>query len=137
MLTKKAQLAYEFLLLFFFLTVFFTTITIMIAEGRENVQWDKTALQFEDAGLEIQHEFYTVANMPNGFSKNITLPPLINNNPYTINIHADGQYYLVLTGLEGEMIYTYDLPVFVAREPIQRQPYTNSLSKEDGILYLN
>jgi hypothetical protein len=136
MLKKKAQLAYEFILLFFFLTVFFTAFTIIIAEGRERVTYDQTIRHIDDLGLGIQHEFYIVATMPEGFSKEFTLPPHINGQNYNFSFHnTNGQYYLLINVTEAEVFYTYDLPVFIKRTP--EKMGTNTLTRSQGELYLN
>ena len=136
MRSDKAQMAYEFLLIFFFLTALFTTITLVAAKAKERVDWEQAALRMDDLGLGLQHDFYTAARMPDGFTRNITLPPLINNKKYEATINENNGLFSLSLATEG-MSYDYTLPTLQRHEQLRPPPATNTLTKKNGVLTLN
>lgn len=133
---KKAQIAYEFLLLFFFLTAFFTMGIILVGAAKERIVDETIALHMDDFGRSLQEDFYTAAQMPEGFTRNITLPISINNLAYTTSITAHGgANYIEIKVQESHM--TYRLPTITINEQLRPPPGINTLVKQGANIILN
>ena len=136
LIRRKAQLAYEFLLLFFFLTMLFTAGVILAAAASDRVVHETLALHLDDLGRSVQEEFYTVAQMPPGFTRNITLPVTVNNKPYKVIVEAHNNYYYLQLSAE-DIALTYTLPSIDINNNLLFPPAKNSLVATGGIVELN
>jgi len=133
---KKAQIAYEFLLIFFVLTALFTVSLLIGNMTKIHLQEELSAMIIDDFGRGFQQEAYTIIQLPDGFTKNITLPSYLNNKPYQFIITNDGTI-TILTISNDDAIFTYDLPRFqLAQENQYFSPGDYILAKRAGTLIL-
>lgn len=85
-LMKKAQVAYEFMLIFLILSFGFTIWVVYASSLQAEFQKTKNLQDFEDFALSLKHEIYVVAQMPERFSRTIDLPLRINGITYSISV---------------------------------------------------
>ena len=83
---KKGQVAYEFLMMFFFLTLSFTVWIIFSAAAQEDAEQIRRQVHLTDLGLRIQDELYTAIQMQEGFTRTIELPTNIWAKQYNISV---------------------------------------------------
>ena len=130
----KAQTAYEFLFMFFFLTAAFTTWMIFNAQAQERLTEQRELESLEDLGLRLQEEFYTAQQMPDGFSRTITLPATLAQRTYNASIYEETATNTYLSIDNGQYTVTYTIPSM--RTPTQ--PYeldeTLQMNKSQGRL---
>lgn len=81
---KQAQAAYEFMMIFFMLSIGFTFWIALASSMQEDVQHQRNLDVMEDFSLSLKHELYTIAQMHEGFSKKVNLPSKILGNNYEI-----------------------------------------------------
>lgn len=136
MRTNKAQIAYEFLLLFFFLTALFTTGVLLVGAAKERIADETILLHVDDFGRGLQEDFYTAVRMPDGFTRNITLPVTLNGYDYETTLREyNGIYSLELRVQETN--YTYRLPSLVINDQLRTPPQQNTIIKQGATLIIN
>lgn len=83
---RKAQIAYEFIMIFFVLSIAFITWLAISSSFQAELQKDKNLEDFEDFSLSLKHDIFVVAQMSDGFSKSLNLPMTINGRDYDISV---------------------------------------------------
>lgn len=133
---RKAQLAYEYLLLVFFLTALFTIGAIITGAVKAHAEEESLALHIEDLGRSIQEDFYTTIEQPQGFTRNLTLPTSISGEPYEAKVRAyQGISYLDIEAQGSTKTFT--LPQTTVMGQPSKPPATNTLTVKDGTIILN
>lgn len=131
---RKAQVAYEFLLLFFVLVTGFTLWTILSAQAQDHLEFQRRELLMEDFGLGLQHRLYTAAQMSDGFTQNLTLPTTLDGHSYNVTLDNETGWLTVRVGsLEG----SYTIPDMSVPHELEKTPATNTIRKHDGELVVN
>jgi len=134
----KGQIAYEFLFMFFFLTLAFTVWIVFSSSIQEDILWQKREMHLNDLGLQMQDDFYSAVQMSDGFSRTIMLPNEIANSPYTITSYDANHPYGKRTYLEiaADDYYTeLEIPHSVFNNPLQIG--SNTLTVSGGLVYVN
>lgn len=83
---KKAQVAYEFMMIFFVLAAGFTTWLAFASSIQTDIQKTKNLENMKDYSLSLKHEIYVISQMHDGFTKTIELPPTIEGQQYKITL---------------------------------------------------
>jgi hypothetical protein len=83
---RKAQVAYEFIMIFFVLSIAFITWLAISSSFQAELQKSKNLEDFEDFALSLKHDIFVVAQMSDGFSKSLNLPLTINGRVYDISV---------------------------------------------------
>ena len=81
---KKAQIAYEFIMVFFILSIAFITWLALSSSLQEELQKNKNLEDFKDFSLSLKHDIFVIAQMNDGFSKALNIPNTINGRNYDI-----------------------------------------------------
>ncbi|MFP4567372.1 MAG: hypothetical protein ACLFN8_00355 [Candidatus Woesearchaeota archaeon] len=81
---RQAQAAYEFMMIFFILTLGFTFWIAFSTSFQENLQQQQNLDLMEDFAFGLKHELFVVAQMPQGFTQIIELTETISGNKYEI-----------------------------------------------------
>ncbi len=90
-LRTGGQVAYEFIFVFFTLTLGFTVWIMFSSSMQEDFQTDQLSLALDDFGLSVQDTLYTAIQMPEGFSRSFNLPVYIMGLDYSTDvINMDG-----------------------------------------------
>ena len=82
---KKAQAAYEFMIIFFMISIGFTFWIAFASSFQENIQVNRNIELMDDFSLSLKHDIFLVAQMHDGFTRQISIPPTIVTNRYEIN----------------------------------------------------
>ena len=90
---KKAQVAYEFMMIIFILSVGFLTWIALASSIQTTLQETKTIETFQDFSQGLKHELFIIAQMQTGFSRTIELPSTIIGKTYTITMQDGGEIY--------------------------------------------
>jgi hypothetical protein len=83
---KKAQVAYEFMMIFFVLAAGFTTWLAFASSVQDDIYHTKNLEKIKDFSLSLKHEIFVVAQMHDGFSRTINMPKTIDGQNYEIRI---------------------------------------------------
>lgn len=82
---KKAQAAYEFMMIFFMLSMAFTFWIALASSMQESIQLQQNLDVMEDFSLSLKHDLYTIVQMHEDFSKKIELPDDVRGINYEIS----------------------------------------------------
>ena len=85
MVVMRAQIAYEFLFVMFFLTLLFTVWITISASLQEDLVVQEQGVAVQDFSLHLQDQLYTTAQMPDGFERTFSLPVTIAGMPYSLD----------------------------------------------------
>ena len=80
----KGQVAYEFMIIFFVLSLGFTIWISFSYSVQDNFQKDKDIRNLDDFSLSIKHDLFVIAQMDVGFSRVLELPPNVMGRDYVI-----------------------------------------------------
>lgn len=127
---KKAQIAYEFIILFFFLSLLFTLFTAIATDIRGNIQEERERLHVEDLAQKIQQDFYTAIQMPQGYERTIRLPASILNKEYNASIVAGPKGHYLYLATTPTIYTTKKLPPLTLEQETYKLPITYNLTKE-------
>ena len=83
---KKAQIAYEFIMVFLVLGIGFISWIVLASAFQADLQKVKNIEDFTDFTLGLKHDLFVVAQMPDGFSKTLNVPMTINSFEYEIRV---------------------------------------------------
>jgi hypothetical protein len=89
---KKAQAAYEFMMIFFMISIGFTFWVAFASSFQENIQVNRNIELMNDFSLSLKHDIYLVAQMHDGFTRQINIPTTILSNRYEIGNQNNNQY---------------------------------------------
>ena len=88
----KAQVAYEFILVFFTLTLGFTVWVMLSSSLQNDFNARRLSSEVNDLGLSLQDTLYTAVQMPDGFSRSFSLPYTVLGYDYSIKIYNMGSF---------------------------------------------
>ena len=127
---KKAQTAIELIIVMGFL-IFFFIIFIGVIQGKMQEKTDeKKTIIIKDIVKTVQEEIDLAVKSTDGYERNFKLPEKIINNDYEINIF-EGIVYANTT--DGK----HAIAVNIKNVTGSIQKGTNSITKQNGIVYLN
>lgn len=124
----KGQAAMEFLLLMSFLLFIFIIMLGIIASNISYINKKKINLIGEDIVTKVQKEINLASRVLDGYSRDFYIPQRLGNKNYNISV-IDNEVIIVV-GIEN---YWRKVPEVVG----DIQKGTNTIRKENGIIYLN
>lgn len=102
---KRAQIAYEFLIILFLLSLAFTSWIMIYNQNQANNQEKILFSQAQELAREIQQITYTTAMLDEDFQRNINIPATISGNEYEIETDKN-----TLTITVKGVTTTYQIP---------------------------
>lgn len=102
---KKGQIAYEFLIVLFFLSIAFTSWVMLYNQNQQSVQEQVFFERSEQLAREIQQVSYNVRMLDEGFERKISIPETIIGRSYELTTDSSS----VTVQLDG-VTSTYALP---------------------------
>ena len=111
---KKAQAAYEFMIIFFMIALGFTFWVAFASSFQENMQVNRNIDLMDDFSLSLKHDIFLVAQMHDGFTRQISIPNTIIANRYEIGNLNNVQYNFSTIFINNSEIgyYTqFDVPL--------------------------
>jgi len=130
MIGRKAQSAIEFFILigavFFFFIAFLVALQINISDKtKENVN-----LVIQDITLSVQDEINLASESSDGYYREFIISEKVMNLDYEINVEEG-----VVFARTDDGKYAISYPVAEVTGDVQKG--TNSIRKDDGVIYLN
>lgn len=112
---KKAQAAYEFMMIFFMLSMGFTFWIALASSMQADIQSQRNIEIMEDFTLGLKHELFMIVQMHEGFSKTIELPTKIRGNQYEISSQSYYDPYnfstIIINSTELGFYTHFDVPL--------------------------
>lgn len=139
---KKAQVAYEFMMIFFILAAGFTTWLAFASSLQEDLQKTKNLEKIEDFTLSLKHEIYVVAQMHDGFSRTLSIPPTIDGQNYEIELKQNEgntihNFSTIYINSKDIGFYThFDVPYMIGVDNINTGEEI-TLTKKQGVIRIN
>ncbi len=128
----KSQVAYEFIFVFFTLTLGFTVWIMFSAALQDDFHAEKLSSNINDFGLSLQDTLYTAVQMPDGFSRTFVLPATIMGYDYSLVVH-DMSFFSMVDVVVDDNVFSFKIPL-VKGDFVKG---TNNLVVNNGVVCLN
>ena len=128
--SKLSQSAIEFLILTGFLLFSFTIFFVAVQGNMSDKLKEREELAVKSVVITVQDEINLASQSIDGYYRQFNIPKEINGKEYEINI-TEGMVYLRTT--DGK--YAIALPVQNVTGDVAKE--TNTIKKENGVVYLN
>lgn len=129
---RKAQVAYEFIFVFFTLTLGFTVWIMFSSAVQEDFQVEQLTMALDDFGLSIQDDLYTAIQMPEGFSRTFELPVYLLGFDYSMGIYNMEDFSIVEVNVSDQHLTFFAPPLNGTLNP-----GINYLKTIDGTVCIN
>lgn len=127
---KKAQTAIELIIIMSFL-IFFFIIFIGIIQGKMQEKTDeKKTIIIKDIVKTVQEEIDLAVKSTDGYERQFNLPQKIINDDYEINTFEGIVYANTTDGKHAIAVNIKNITGTISKG-------TNTITKQDGIIYLN
>jgi hypothetical protein len=127
-LTKRAQVAFEFIVLISILFGVLLIFTTFVRDNFSDVQSDTDYYMLKDIALAVKSEFQLAVNLEDGYQRSFFIPFTVDGTEY--NITKENGFLLFAT---ADAEYNVNIPSYTGTV----QKGNNVIVKDEGVIEVN